>query len=437
MENKFTLTFEQTLPLMLTALNNNHTPALIGEAGIGKSSLVEDLARVLKTKVFVLPVNQLADRADITGARTTQDAQGNWSQTFFPHFMITEAVAYANDNPDETPVLFLDEFNRASEDITSAVLSLQTLRRIGDTHLPDNLKLVVAGNDTGNIVSIDEATVTRFVLYHVKPDINTFMSIQKLNPFVKAVLDKNPNELISNIVEFQGLLNNNAVDEDEDSEEFEFADLEFGNQGFTQLTVPRTITYLSEFLDSHGIDGSGSDKEKEILGQLLIDTGSNDATVLLIAMMGYTGETNFTWSVYQEIQNHFNQLISGNTTSAPQLASIRPKQDYINSLSKSQDSSAIEDLLGSFANDRELTEMTVWLIEQESVKEINNNQAVQFFVENALDKIDTFNNTDIQNIMKVLPDPNRVADITVQTMLNSQSAIMGQWKTMIKSIIED
>lgn len=436
MEKQFTLTFEQALPLIVTALKNNHTPALIGEAGIGKSSLVEDLARVLKTKVFTLPVNQLADPSDMTGVRTTQDEHGNWTQTFFPHFIITEAVQYALDNPDETPVLFLDEFNRASEGLTSTALSLQTLRRIGDTHLPDNLKIIIAGNDKGNIVSIDDATTTRFVLYHVKPDINTFMSIQTLNPFIKKVLEKNPNELLSDLVDFSSLMNN-GVTEEEDEGEFEFEDLEFGNRGFTQLTVPRTITYLSEFLTSHGIDGSGSDQEKQILGELLIDTGSNDATVLLIAMMGYTGETNFTWSVYQEIQEHFNQLLTGKNTSAPQLATIRPAQDYINKLARTSSSDEIEELIASFTNERKLAEMTIWLLEQESVKEVNNNQAVQFFVENALFKITTFNNTDIKNIMKVLPDPNRVAKITVDAMLQSQSPIMGQWKTMIKSIIED
>lgn len=435
MGKQFTLTFEQALPLIVTALKNNHTPALIGQAGIGKSSLVEDLARVLKTKVFTLPVNQLADPSDMTGVRTTQDEHGNWTQTFFPHFVIMEAVQYALDNPDETPILFLDEFNRASEGLTSTALSLQTLRRIGDTHLPDNLKIIIAGNDKGNIVSIDEATTTRFFLINVMPDINTFMSIQTLNPFIKKVLEKNPNELISDLVDFDSLMNNGATEE-ENEEEFEFEDLEFGDRGFTQLTVPRTITYLSEFLTSHGIDGSGSDKEKQILSELLTDTGSNDATVLLIAMMGYTGETNFTWSVYQEIQEHFNQLISGNSTSVPQLASIRPEQDYINKLARTTSSDEIEDLIASL-DERKLTEMTIWLLEQESVKEVNNNQAVQFFVENALFKISTFNNTDIQNIMKVLPDPNRVAKITVDTMLQSQSPIMAQWKTMIKSIIED
>src|SRR5699024_7763864 len=149
------------------------TPALLGEPGIGKSALIEDLAREFKTKVFTLPVNQLADRADLTGVRMTQSAQGDWGQSFFPHETIMSAIRYAEDNPDEHPILFLDEFNRASSDITSAILSFQTLRRIGTIEFPDNLRLIVAGNDKGNVTALDKASITRFAVYRVKPDIET------------------------------------------------------------------------------------------------------------------------------------------------------------------------------------------------------------------------------------------------------------------------
>ena len=44
-------------------------PMLLGEPGIGKSAWVEDLANRMHTKCFTLACNQLAEKADLTGAR--------------------------------------------------------------------------------------------------------------------------------------------------------------------------------------------------------------------------------------------------------------------------------------------------------------------------------------------------------------------------------
>jgi MoxR-like ATPase len=113
------------------------TPALMGEPGIGKSSFVEELARSMNTKAFVLPCNQLADKADLTGARLVPTADGkSYSQVFYPHHVVQEAIEYALANPRENPILFLDEINRTTPDVTSAVLTMETLRRLGSVELP-------------------------------------------------------------------------------------------------------------------------------------------------------------------------------------------------------------------------------------------------------------------------------------------------------------
>ncbi len=173
------LNFRQALPLIKADLQVGLTPALLGEPGIGKSSLIEDLARLNKTKVFTLPVNQLGDKTDLTGMRMTQSKEGSWRQESFPHSIIVDCIEYANKYPDENPILFLDEFNRASSDITSAILSFQTLRKIGDVTFPENMRIIVAGNDQGNITSLDGASVSRFSVYKLVPDLETFLSVSE------------------------------------------------------------------------------------------------------------------------------------------------------------------------------------------------------------------------------------------------------------------
>ena len=133
-------------------LSVGKVPMLLGEPGIGKSSWTEALAASMQTKCFTLAVNQLADKADLTGARLVPTGtDGNYKQVFYPHEVIMDAVEYANDHPRETPILFLDEINRTTADVTSAALSIPTMRRIGSIKLPANLRVMIAGNDKGNI----------------------------------------------------------------------------------------------------------------------------------------------------------------------------------------------------------------------------------------------------------------------------------------------
>jgi MoxR-like ATPase len=194
------LTFQQLeAPVLADLKNNDVVPALLGPPGIGKSEFLKALARKKHTKVFVLSMNQLADRADLTGARLLKDEKTNtYGQFFFPHATIMEAIEYAKNRPNEEPILFLDEFNRTTSDVTSATMTFITERRVGTTDFPENLRMVIAGNDQGNVVNIDDASVTRIVVYHAQPDTETFLNVNPdINPFIRDVLIKNPTYLTS------------------------------------------------------------------------------------------------------------------------------------------------------------------------------------------------------------------------------------------------
>lgn len=437
---KTELTFAQVKPFVEADLKAGKTPALLGEPGIGKTSLVQGLARTFKTKVFVLPVNQLADRADLTGVRMTQSETGTWRQEFFPHAVIMDAIEYAKDHPDEHPILFLDEFNRATADITSAVLSFQTLRRVGTIDLPENLRLMVAGNDKGNVTALDTASTSRFSLYHVKPDLDTFLSIQTLNPFVRDVLTKFPDDLMA-----QEMIRNADQPDDteeadtEDQEAFEFSQFEFlAEDSFKQITRPRTITYTSEWLNELGIDKSGSDKEKEILTSLLTDmTDTGEESVLLAGIIAHVGTTTFAYHLFDEIQTHFNSLLSAtHMSNQPILSAIRPKQEVINALSRATGVPEIEQLTNTLT-ETECVNTVIWLTENASVKEINNNQAVMAFMASAPHQISQFDGKAIQNLMKVLPDATRVSKTAVKALLSSSAPVVNQWRSMIESVMED
>ena len=246
--------FNQTLMSCVQKdLEQNLIPMLLGEPGIGKSSWVETLAARNATKCFTLACNQLADKADLTGARLVPvtDEKGatvSYKQVFYPHAVIHDAIAYANENPREEPILFMDEMNRTTPDVTSECLSIPTLRSIGSTKLPVNLKIILAGNDKGNVTSLDEASISRFVLYHVEPDVQTFLHLDDdLNIYVREVLNENPNLIFcKKSVNFQ----NNS---DDDDSNVNIDDILGEDDDMSQITTPRTISGVSRWLNNHSI----------------------------------------------------------------------------------------------------------------------------------------------------------------------------------------
>lgn len=258
-----TINFSQLSPLLPIYAKRNLVPFIAGEPGIGKSATVKNLANQFKTKVFVLSVNQLGTREDLTGARSIKDPKTEtYRQVFFPHAIIQEAIDYAKDHPKETPFLFLDEINRTSPDVTSAILALITERRIGTTELPDNIRIIAAGNDHGNVNNLDDASITRMAIFHVEPDVEDFIQAQpELNYYIKSVLRKHPNLLVNKEQDTGLADNDNDPDDMDDDSLAAQLDALDTTSGMKQMTVPRTLTYTSEFLNEIGLNGTSLPKD--------------------------------------------------------------------------------------------------------------------------------------------------------------------------------
>lgn len=295
--------FENLDKLIVNDIKNNNVPMLVGEPGIGKSSWVEGLADKLGTRCFVLAVNQLADKADLTGCRLVptgkknRNGEDDYMQVFYPHTIIRQAIDYAEAHPDETPILFLDEINRTTPDVTSEALSIPTARSIGDHRIPDNLKVMIAGNDKGNVSSLDKASITRFVLYHIEPDVATFFNVNKdLNPYVRAVLKKNPAYIYT-----ESVIAGTGDNDNDDVFEVEFDD------SMEQISTPRTITSVSRWLN-----GFSYEELRELL-----ETTSGETNLLQEALVAHCGNTPFTMAVLEEILKSNLIPVTQSTLSIP------------------------------------------------------------------------------------------------------------------------
>lgn len=320
--------FDSTLTTIIKkCIASSCIPMLIGEPGIGKSSFLEAIATELRTKCFTLACNQLADKADLTGARLVPEEveekqpDGSilkrvvYSQVFYPHKVITDAILYAINHPRETPILFLDELNRTTPDVTSELLSIPTMRAIGNTRLPDNLRVVTAGNDKGNVTSLDKASLSRFTLIHVWPDAQTFLKIhQDLNPFIQKVLAAHP-ETICCLTPVEIAGKQQKDDDDDQDDEAVMAAILDDSEEMSQIAVPRTIANLSRWLNTFN---------KQELMAAVTETHKNadgqDVSILQEAIEGFVGQTMFAAYLLAEIAGNImtvTNVSSGTNVAKP------------------------------------------------------------------------------------------------------------------------
>lgn len=309
---------EMLVDTTIDLLEAGRVPALMGEPGIGKSSFVEDVARRTNTRCFTLPCNLLADKADLTGARLVLDEKtGIWSQKFFPHDTISQAISYAKNNPNEQPILFLDEINRTTSDVTSGTLTLVTLRRIGNEDLPKNLRIIVAGNDKGNVTALDDASISRFAIINVAPDASTLIEIlgDNLHPWVKKVLEKHPETVFVKNTNEQIAVDGQG-DEDDDATVSVF-DLFDGTEEIRPFATPRTIDGVSRYLNVLSFD-----KIVSLMATPSVTRDGRNTSYLQEVIEGLTGNTSFTTLLMGIISD---ELSKGSTGTQNAQRVVKPR----------------------------------------------------------------------------------------------------------------
>lgn len=398
--------------------NSNNTPLLLGPPGIGKSSLIEDLAKDMHTEIFTVPCNQLADKADLTGARLVpvtykeiidgkEVEVQDYEQKFYPHTAINQAIHYAKEHPTETPILFMDEINRTTQDVTSACLSLVTSRSIGCRSLPSNLKIVLAGNDKGNVIPLDKASITRFSMYSTEPDIQTYLGLdQNLNPFIKKVLQAHPDTLMGEGLPTKFV--DNQADED-NNQEYNIEDILDEGTDMYQLTTPRTITKLSYFLNNCTND--------ELKKWMITPAGTNndDTTSFLQEILeSHTGRTKFTAYLTEEIMN------SVDTIDTQGAVFKVPKPNIYDTLEKQPNMTDLIQYIEQM-NDKDKSGCLVYAMSQNNVE-----QDIIFYLTKAIEYLtqDDSRNLGLLVANNLLPDEN------LRSFYNANTDLTHKWQAI-------
>jgi hypothetical protein len=157
------------------------TPMLIGYHGVGKTSLVEQIAHERNANLVVIRLGQLSDPGDLLGlADFVRNSEGRAVNTVFaaPEMLPTK------DTGKET-ILFLDEINRSHKDVIQAIFqAVESGSQLGP-HKLVNTKVIAAMNPPSGDYAVldftDPAFNDRFCHIKFEPTKDEFLSWAREN----------------------------------------------------------------------------------------------------------------------------------------------------------------------------------------------------------------------------------------------------------------
>jgi hypothetical protein len=185
MSDSRTVTSAQARNSLLTAFKVQRPLFLWGPPGIGKSELVEGIARDMGGLMIDLRLGQM-EPTDIRGIPFYNKDSGkmDWAP---PVELPDEETA----SQYPIVVLFLDELNSAPPSVQSAAYQLILNRRIGKYILPKNVVMVAAGNresDKGVTYRMPTPLANRFIHQEMKVDFASWQEWAVTNKVHKDVV---------------------------------------------------------------------------------------------------------------------------------------------------------------------------------------------------------------------------------------------------------
>lgn len=272
---------------ILIAIKSDNIPFISGSPGIGKSAIIQSIARKLNYKLIDLRLTQLQPY-DLAGLITPyKNDKDEIKATYSP----LEYFPLENEElPDGKQgfLLFLDEFNSADKYTLAAAYKLLLDRKIGENKLHPSVRIVCAGNlMTDNAIAHNLPTpiVSRITHLHLKNPgkewIDWVIEQNNWSDSIISFLSYQP-QYISN---FDALMENDT--------------------DFTTFACPRTWKMLSDQLNNGLLDSfnlkKGTDKTvlRTIIDGIIGEQASND----FISFLKYADEIPTTQQIVSNPQD--------------------------------------------------------------------------------------------------------------------------------------
>lgn len=118
-----------------------HTVHMIGDPGVGKTAVLEQIARRMAASLYVLPAPELAPTDLILPVRL-KSGRMDWQ----PVGTLASAIRRARKDPNHRVVVFIDEASHAPRSMQAALQRIIHERVAGSIKIPANVSFAMASN---------------------------------------------------------------------------------------------------------------------------------------------------------------------------------------------------------------------------------------------------------------------------------------------------
>ena len=211
------MNFIDTMASVELVLAANQVPLLVGETGIGKTSLAARVADVHDWELVTVDGNLLKE-GEIGGLPTVEtvthkDSHGNTRDvktTVYAVHHTLEHVAQAVDKGRQV-LLFIDEINRAEHAVQQELMNLILNREINGFALSDQVRIIAAMNPEDSFdyqtIDMDPAQQNRFVWLYMNADY-----MQWIDWAIGAGIEEKVIEFISSYPEYLNQRHEDDID---------------------------------------------------------------------------------------------------------------------------------------------------------------------------------------------------------------------------------
>lgn len=171
---------------------------LMGPAGIGKTEIVRQVAQEQGLAFLSYSVTHHT-RQSVIGLPKLSECTADGKTVPITEYTMSEIVAEVYRTMEESGkhegILFLDEFNCASETLRPVMLQLLQTKSLGPHRIPDGWMIVLAGNPSeynAAAGALDAVTADRMRLLWLRPDYSAwreYMTHHGVHPIVLSYLD--------------------------------------------------------------------------------------------------------------------------------------------------------------------------------------------------------------------------------------------------------
>ena len=174
------MNYSECINAVSLVLESNEVPLIIGESGVGKTSLIKYIARDNGYYLVTIDANLLKE-GEIGGLPIVN----NNTTVYATHHKLVEIDKILKEYETAQVILFIDELNRCDHSVAQELMNLILNREINGYVLNERVKVIAAMNPSSRndgfynsqyeVVDLDPAQEDRFVWIQLDSDIKEWI----------------------------------------------------------------------------------------------------------------------------------------------------------------------------------------------------------------------------------------------------------------------